>query len=318
MPAQLITDVTVAARALCDGKLVAFATETVYGLGANALDTFAVAKVFAAKERPYFDPLIVHLANVLQVEEIVREIPKNSRKLMDKFWPGPLTLVLPKQPHVPDLVTAGLPDVAVRIPDHPVALEMLKQANIPVAAPSANPFGRISPTTAQHVLQHLGDKIDYVLDGGPCRVGVESTVLHVHASGATLLRPGGITREEIEALIGPIQVEMGLSSTDAQPAPGMLSQHYAPQTPLRIVNTFCDVANGQGIGALSFLNLPDADRFEVVKVLSETGSLTEAAAHFFAMLRELDEANIHEIVAVRFPNEGLGVALNDRLTRAAQ
>ncbi|MCL4149095.1 UNVERIFIED_CONTAM: hypothetical protein GTU68_012671 [Idotea baltica] len=315
--AQLINDISVAAEALRAGKLVAFATETVYGLGANALDTNAVANIFAAKGRPHFDPLIVHLADAEQVISIVTEVSDVAQTLMNEFWPGPLTLVLPKREIVPDLVTAGLPSVAVRVPDHPQARELLRSTDIPVAAPSANPFGRISPTTAAHVMKHLGDQIDYVLDGGPCRVGVESTVLKVDGDQVQLLRPGGVTRELIEALIGPIQTTQSSGDQAPQTAPGMLASHYAPRTPLNIVNRWEDFTELNRVGILSFGPLENLERFGDVRILSPRESLTEATANFFAMLRELDESGVDQIIAQRFPDHGLGIALNDRLTRAA-
>jgi L-threonylcarbamoyladenylate synthase len=325
--AKLLTDVEEAARRLRQGELVAFATETVYGLGANALDPRAVARIFEAKQRPLFDPLIVHLADAADVVTLARDIPPAARLLMDRFWPGPLTLVLPKQPVVPDLVTSGLETVAVRIPDHPQARELIRRAGIPVAAPSANLFGRISPTTAEHVLDQLGDRIDAVLDGGPCRVGVESSVVTFPPGEAPrLLRPGGISVEELESVLGTIDVPEHRSDAGGpgEPAdqplasPGMLPKHYAPTKPITLTHDWNRVPCGPEVGALAFQSVPDPDRFGQVEVLSPSGSLTEAAAGFFAALRRLDAApTIRQIVAQRFPDEGLGRALNDRLSRAA-
>ena len=315
--AELITNVELAAQSLRNSKLVAFATETVYGLGANALDELAVAKVFEAKQRPHFDPLIVHLASRSQLNDVVREIPDRAILLMDKFWPGPLTLVLPKQPEIADLVTAGLDTVAVRIPNHPLAQELLALANTPVAAPSANPFGRISPTNAEHVMQYLGDRIDYVLDGGSCQVGLESTVLKVTDEDALLLRPGGLPVEEIERVIGPVQTIKSSNDAIAQVAPGMLSQHYAPRTPLQVVEDWAAIKDRHRSAALLFSgSAPNG--FQEIRVLSLSGSLTEAASCFFATLRELDESGVESIFAQQFPDEGLGIALNDRLNRAAK
>src|SRR5690606_17904261 len=205
MNASIGTDVALAAQLIAAGKLVAFPTETVYGLGANALDSAAVADVFAAKERPHFDPLIVHVATLEAARELVTEFPDTAVRLAEKFWPGPLTLVLPKVDRVPHLVTAGLPSVGVRIPAHPLALELIERAGVPIAAPSANLFGQVSPTTAEHVAAQLADRIDYILDGGPCRVGVESTVLHLGGERPLLLRPGGVSLEDLEAVIGPVE-----------------------------------------------------------------------------------------------------------------
>jgi L-threonylcarbamoyladenylate synthase len=224
-----------AAALLRSGGLVAFPTETVYGLGANALDERAVARIFEVKQRPRFDPLIVHIAVVERVGELAADFPAEARRLAERFWPGPLTLVLPKRPVVPDLVTAGCPTVALRIPDHPLALALLRSADVPVAGPSANPFGRISPTTAAHVREQLGDQIDLILDGGPCRVGVESTVLLLSGETPVLLRPGGTTLEEIEDVVGqviaPVRGGDSLQTTGMN-SPGMLPQHYAPRTAL--------------------------------------------------------------------------------------
>lgn len=232
---------------------MAFATETVYGLGANALNAISVARIFEAKGRPRFDPLIVHLADATEVERVVAEFPTVARKLADAFWPGPLTLVLPKRDCVPDLVTSNLPHVAVRVPGHPLAREMIRLAGCPVAAPSANLFGRVSPTTAEHVLEQLAGRIDLVLDGGPCSVGVESTVLDVTTLPPTLLRPGGIPVEAIEGLIGPVaRVSAAGASPTPLAAPGMLPQHYAPRTPLRLVRDWHAVPGDESAAALAF------------------------------------------------------------------
>ena len=320
MTCPIGVDVAHAARLLRDGKLVSFATETVYGLGANALDVNAVARVFAVKNRPYFDPLIVHIAERSWLPRLVTSWPETAERLAAKFWPGPLTLVLPKTTLVPDLVTSGLPSVAVRMPSHPLALELLRVADVPVAAPSANPFGQLSPTCAEHVADRLGDQIDYLLDGGPCAVGVESTVLLLESDGTVrLLRPGGVALEEIEAAIGPIrQGSHTITANDqAAPSPGMLPQHYAPRTPLIIVADIAALAIPERCGLLTLQPHPAAHRFSVAEVLSASGNLTEAAANFFAALRRLDAAQVEWIIVEPLPNRGLGVALNDRLTRAA-
>jgi L-threonylcarbamoyladenylate synthase len=318
------SDIARAAELIQSGGLVAFPTETVYGLGANALDERAVARVLEAKGRPRFDPLIVHVAAVDWVLRLAAEFSPMARELAGRFWPGPLTLVLPKTSLVPDLVTSGCPTVAIRIPDHPVALKLLRGANRPIAAPSANLFGRISPTTASHVREQLGDRIDMILDGGPCRVGVESTVLQLDATGPLLLRPGGTTLEEIEAVIGPVR----LPATDAEPdsageglvSPGMLPQHYAPRTRLivRTGNAADADRSAERVGLLAFRTRPASPLYAHVEVLSPTGDLREAAANFFAALRRLDAAGLGLIVAETFPETGLGRALNDRLRRAAR
>jgi L-threonylcarbamoyladenylate synthase len=341
-----------AATILRAGGLVAFPTETVYGLGACALDERAVARVFEVKGRPRFDPLIVHVAGVGSVAQLVSEFPDAAKRLADRFWPGPLTLVLPKSALVPDLVTAGCPTVAVRVPDHPVALELLRRADIPVAAPSANLFGRISPTTAEHVREQLDDRVDMILDGGACRVGVESTVIEIDGDNASVLRPGGTTIEDLKAVLGDVILPV---HSRAKPegsglaSPGTLPKHYAPHTPLVVAwnGDLVALASRAGIrgertggltprrspesivrdaplnsggvlriGLLTFRGPVDRERFAEFEVLSAAGNLREAAAKFFAALRRLDAARLDLIVAEPFPEEGLGRALNDRLRRA--
>lgn len=313
------TDVDRAAALLRAGGLVAFATETVYGLGAAALDEQAVARVFEAKGRPRFDPLIVHVADPEWLPPLTAACPEPARRLIARFWPGPLTLVLPKTNRVPDLVTAGLPSVAVRMPDHAQALRLLGTAGVPVAAPSANPFGQISPTTAEHVARQLGDRLDYILDGGPCPVGVESTVLQLTDDRPVLLRPGGLPVEEIEALIGPVAAADPVRhpSAQAQPSPGLLPRHYAPRTPLHIADPTTTTSPGSRVGYLLFTPRPVPPTAAAVEVLSERGDLTQAAARFFAALRRLDAQGLDLILADPFPEHGLGRALNDRLGRAA-
>lgn len=319
MNASVGIDVSYAAGLLAAGKLVVFPTETVYGLGANALDTKAVAAVFAAKRRPYFDPLIVHVTSAAAAQELTSGFSERARRLADQFWPGPLTLVLPKQDHVPDLVTAGLPTVAIRVPDHDIALELIERAGRPIAAPSANPFGQVSPTTAEHVVRQLGDRVDYIIDGGCCRVGVESTVLHLAGDQPLLLRPGGVPIEHIQDLIGPVaRLEPNSTSADRpQPAPGMLERHYAPRTPLEIVEELPPIEERTSCGLLTLGPVDDADTFAAIEVLSSNSDLTQAAANFYAAIRRLDDAGVTRILARRFPVHGLGHALNDRLHRAA-
>ncbi len=313
------TDVSLAARLIREGGLVAFPTETVYGLGADALNPQAVARVFEVKQRPTFDPLIVHIADCARLEQLVVEVPETARRLIERFWPGPLTIVLPKREVVPDLVTAGLPTVAVRMPDHRLALELIRLADRPIAAPSANRFGRLSPTTAQHVMEQLGEKIDYILDGGACRVGVESTVVECSDEGLVILRPGGISLEELQTIVQPVRMadDAERGETKAKRSPGRLPQHYAPHKPLVVVDDPRSVADAGRCGLLVLRAVPEAERFGAVEILSQSGDLREAAARFFAALRRLDAAPIERIVAVAFPERGLGRALNDRLRRAA-
>lgn len=322
-------DVDLAAQTLRDGGLVAFGTETVYGLGGNALDPMAVARIFEAKNRPHFDPLIVHIADSKWLPKLATDVSPLARKLIEAFWPGPLTLVLPKTDLVPDLVTSGLPAVAVRMPSHEMARELLARVDLPIAAPSANPFGQLSPTTAQHVAATLGERIDLILDGGPCGVGVESTVLQVTDAEPRILRHGGVTQEQIESVLGtaiavgtvPASETAGSAddSETATPSPGMLPQHYAPRTPLALAQ---DVdleqlqQSGRRLGALALSSLDTSLKFEAEEILSPDGDLTVAAARFFAALRQLDAADLDQIIAWPFPDEGLGRALNDRLRRA--
>ena len=315
------TSLQSAAELLRTGHLVAFPTETVYGLGANATNPLAVARIFEAKQRPTFDPLIVHVAELSQVEFVVRQFPETARLLATEFWPGPLTLVLPKRDIIPDLVTAGLPGVGIRIPRHPVAIELLKAAGCPVAAPSANPFGGISPTTAQHVADGLGRNVDCIVDGGPCAVGLESTVLSLMTERPMLLRHGGCPLEDIERLIGPVALATSDPSRDdaAQPSPGMLSRHYAPGTRLIVIDHggSAEPITGLRCGLLTAGKQPFSGRFVRIETLCDEENLQTCAANFFAALRTLDASDLDVIIAHEFPAHGLGVALNDRLRRAA-
>ncbi|HXG18834.1 MAG TPA: L-threonylcarbamoyladenylate synthase [Methylomirabilota bacterium] len=306
-----------AATALRAGELVAFPTETVYGLGADALNERAVAQVFAVKNRPHFDPLIVHLPNHASARVYAIDIDYRAVALMERFWPGPLTLVLRKKPIIPDIVTAGLDSVALRVPAHPVALALLRALGKPIAAPSANPFGYVSPTTATHVQETLGDKIKLILDGGPCRVGVESTVCALTEKEAVILRPGGVTVEEIEAAIGPVQVASGRA--DAR-SPGTLPRHYAPYVNLQLLAhgaSFPRPQAGERVGALVFTKRQDLQGYAAVEVLSQEGNLIEAAANLFAALRKLDSLQLDRVLIESVPEHGLGRAIMDRLRRAA-
>ena len=301
------------------GGLVAIPTETVYGLGCDAMNPAAAAKVFEAKQRPQFDPLIVHIADRSQLDAVVTSQPPLAQKLMDAFWPGPLTIVLPKQSVIPDLVTAGLSTVAVRMPSHPVAQALIREAGTPIAAPSANPFGYVSPTTAQHVSDQLGSKVDLILDGGPCSVGVESTVVSLIDSPPELLRPGSISLEQLTAIIGPVRCR---STDHDQPiAPGQLIRHYATLTPLTILDSPANQAvlkPGEPAGLLLISPSSENDnRFAAVEVLSPTGDMREAARNLFAALRRLDALRLDRIYAEPCKEVGLGMAIMDRLRRCA-
>jgi len=305
-----------AATVIRRGGLVAFPTETVYGLGADALNPQAVAKVFETKNRPHFDPLIVHIARPESVGRLSSGADERALQLMDAFWPGPLTLVLPKEEVVPDLVTAGLPTVALRMPDHPVALDLIREADTPIAAPSANPFGCLSPTTAEHVRAQLGDKVDLILDGGACRVGLESTILDLSGEQAVLLRAGGVAVEDLERVIGPVETQ---TSDPTRPrAPGQLPRHYSPQTRLVLLEDATPpVQPNEKAGLLLFKARGHQEGFAAVEILSPGGDLEEAAARFFSCLHRLDQAGLDVIYAEPVPETGLGRAIMDRLRRAA-
>lgn len=310
-------DIDQAAAWLQRDELVAIPTETVYGLAGNAFSEVAVARIFAVKNRPSFDPLIVHTSHYRRLSELVGEVPQAAQRLAEAFMPGPLTLVLPRRPLIPDIVTAGSPLVAVRIPDHPLTARLLAAIDFPVAAPSANPFGYISPTTARHVERQLGDRIPYILDGGPCRVGLESTIIGFPKGQVTVYRKGGIAIEAIEALIGPVRVQP--HSTSNPQAPGMLKSHYAPAVPLLMgdIPSLLKKYGNRKVGLLTFRRTYDGLPAGRQIVLSETGDLTEAARRLFSGLRQLDLLPIDYILAEPVPEEGLGRAINDRLRRAA-
>jgi L-threonylcarbamoyladenylate synthase len=304
-----------AACKLKEGGVAAFPTETVYGLGANTFDPRAIARIFEIKQRPHFDPLIVHVSSVDQLTLLTDGISTIAHQLIDAFWPGPLTLVLPKNQRVPDLVTSGLPTVAVRMPRHPLALELIRRAGVPLAAPSANPFGHTSPTTAQHVRNQLGNKVELVLDGGSCSVGVESTIVSLTGEKPVLLRAGGTPVDEIEQLTGPL--ERAAHSSDRPAAPGQLSQHYAPRTPLYLRANTIRPPDANRVGLLAFSPPLDPSGFHAVEVLSADGNLREAAANLFAAMHHLDAAGLDLILAEQVPDKGLGLAINDRIKRAA-
>jgi len=307
-----------AAEIIKKGGLVAFPTETVYGLGADAFNPIAVARIFEVKRRPYFDPLIVHVSDPADLHKLVIKIPSKAKKLMERFWPGPLTVVLLKKEDVPDIVNAGLLTVAIRMPKHPMALSLIEQASCPIAAPSANPFGYLSPTTAEHVRDQLGDQIDFILDGGPCEVGVESTIISFSERKPKLLRPGGVPLEEIESVIGTVEVSPIEEGSPV--APGMLPRHYAPRTPIVLdwdEKNF-NSKKDRKIGLLAFQDPKSSIKFHHVEILSKKGDLREAAANLFAAIRRLDTLNLDVILAEAIPEVGLGRAISDRLRRASK
>lgn len=301
-----------AAALIKGGKLVAFPTETVYGLGANALDPAAVERIYQVKGRPHSSPIIVHVSDYEMLKEVAAAWPEAAQKLAESFWPGPLTLVLPKLPAVSDLITAGLPTVGMRMPAHPVALALIQAAETPIAAPSANRFTEVSPTTAEHVRHSLGDRLDYILDGGACTVGIESTVLSLAETTPILYRPGGISRERIEELIGPIVIA-SKKPDGSHISPGLHPRHYSPSTRLLLVE-HGDVPE-QGRGA--YLQLTHPPKHAVSETITMPHAGSEYAANLYRILRALD-ARDYDWIAVDMPSTGPEwEAVLDRLRRAA-
>jgi L-threonylcarbamoyladenylate synthase len=304
-----------AAGLLREGLVIGLPTETVYGLAGDGLNPAALARIFEIKQRPLFDPLILHLADADSAFRLAARTPDIARELARRFWPGPLTLVLPKTGAVPDLATGGLPTVALRVPVHPLAQAVLRAFVRPLAAPSANRFGRISPTDAQAVSAELGAAVPLILDGGPCPVGVESTVLDLSGDKPVLLRAGGVPVEQLEAVIGPVERAQAVGERPL--APGQLKHHYAPRKPLRLVPSVEDIPSRADVGGLVFGMAP-ALSVGVMKNLSPSGDLREAAANFFRFLRSLDDdPRVSELYAIPLPAHGLGLAINERLERAA-
>lgn len=326
---QIGSDIEEAERWLLAGVCVAIPTETVYGLAANALDPMAAIKIFETKNRPVFDPLIVHVSAPEAVRLYANTIPPAAFALMERYWPGPLTILLPRNERIPDLVCSGLPRVALRMPSHPLTLELLRRLPFPLAAPSANPFGYISPTTAGHVLDQLQGKIPYILDGGPCQVGVESTIIGFEEDQPVVYRLGGLSMEQLQETIGPLKIQLNQSSNPA--APGMLLSHYAPRKPLLLGQVSPQgslLAEDGGpvsfpipvarIGLLRFRPGPLSDpRVTLSLSMTHEGDLSEAARNIFSALRTLDQSDVDIILAERCPEKGLGRAVNDRLQRAA-
>lgn len=307
------TDIQKARSILTAEGLVAIPTETVYGLAGNGLSNVAITRIFEAKNRPFFDPLILHIGDISQVTSLVITIPAPLQKLMETFWPGPLTVLLPKSQVVPDLVTSGQDRVALRIPQHPLTLSLLLSLDFPLAAPSANPFGYVSPTTAQHVADQLGDQVDYILDGGSCSIGLESTIVGMEGDAIVVYRKGGLAIEEIEKLVGPIQLTD--ISTSKPAAPGMLIKHYAPSKSVHWKQDW-DGPWDETVGILGFQHLHPQLPAQNQLLLSPTGDLREAAYHLFAFLREMDRWPVQHILVEKVPDIGLGKAINDKLTRA--
>lgn len=311
-------DIDAAAKLLAKGELVSIPTETVYGLAANALNDDAVLKIYEVKQRPQFNPLIVHVASWQQAATYVRNIPPKAQLLAETFWPGPLTLLLEKQNNIPDLVTAGSNRVAIRIPNHPLTLALLQQLDFPVAAPSANPSGYVSPTSAQHVLQNLNGKIPYILDGGECNVGVESTIVGWDEDEEPVIyRLGGITTEAVEKVLNQ-KVTFSKSISKNPDAPGQLKSHYATYTPLHmgVMEKLLRQFEDEKIVLINFKDYhPDLPR-EQQLILAPSGTLEEAAKNLFKILRQADAMHATIVLTEPLPQKGLGAAINDRLERA--
>ncbi|WP_162342830.1 L-threonylcarbamoyladenylate synthase [Cyclobacterium salsum] len=317
--AEIGKDIAKAAKFLTEGELVAIPTETVYGLAGNALDENAVLKIFKTKDRPEFDPLIIHLAEKSQLMDYVQDVPEELAALASRFWPGPLTLLLPKKDLIPDLVTSGLDTVGVRVPRHPLTRKLLQSLTFPLAAPSANPFGYISPTRASHVQDQLGDKITYILDGGDCEVGLESTIVGMEQGQVIVYRLGGISVADIEETVGKVLI---LPQSSSNPkSPGMLKSHYAPKKPVYLgdLDELMEKFGRKGtvFAVLSFTRtfaeVPDSLQL----ALSKEGNYDEAARNLFSSMRLLDDSEAAVILAQELPEIHLGKAINDRLRRAA-
>ncbi|GAB5564718.1 MAG: L-threonylcarbamoyladenylate synthase [Winogradskyella sp.] len=321
------SDISKAVKLLSNEELVAIPTETVYGLAGNIYSEKAIKAIFETKQRPLFNPLIVHIPSVEYLENIVDDIPEKAQLLAEAFWPGPITLVLKKKATIPDLITAGKDTVAVRMPNHPVALKLLSELDFPLAAPSANPFNRISPTTAQHVENYFKDAIKMVLEGGSCERGIESTIIGFENDEPIIYRLGSTSIEAIEEVVGKIEIknssaERGRSQKEIAPdAPGMLERHYAPTTKTILTGNLIDAIKAHKnlrIGLLTYNDFLDDDAIDFKIVLSENNNLEEAASKLYDALHQLDKQNLDIIIAEKLPDYGLGKSINDRLLRASK
>ncbi len=310
------TSVSEAARLLKDGEVVAIPTETVYGLAGNAFEPKALAKIFAAKERPTFDPLIVHIADIAQLTDIAKDIPDSAYRLAEAYWPGPMTIILPKKDCIPDLCTSALPSVAVRFPSHPIAQAIIKESGLPLAAPSANLFKHVSPTTAEHVAAQLADRIAGIVDGGPCSVGVESSIISLTGEKPTVLRPGAITPEMFAKVLGDVAIKES-TSKPGQPmlAPGQCDTHYRPQVPLYYGEIPANFTLPEHTVRIAFGE--QSGPIPATVNLSTTGDMVEATSKLYAFMHDLDKSEYDLILVDPIPNKGIGIALNDRLKRAS-
>ena len=312
-------DISKAIQLLTAEDIVAIPTETVYGLAGNIYSEKAIKSIFETKKRPFFNPLIVHIPSVNYLSQIVESVPEKAKLLAEAFWPGPITLVLKKKTTIPDLITAGKDTVAVRVPNHPVALELLKQLPFPLAAPSANPFSSISPTTAEHVEAYFKDNIKMVLDGGACKSGIESTIIGFENNDPIIYRLGSTSIEAIEAVIGKIEIK---NKKEVRPdAPGMLERHYAPKTKTILTDNIEHAINlntDKRIGLLVFSSEFESEEIKTQIVLSKDGNMEEAASKLYDALLRLDKQQLDIIIAEKFPDYGLGKSINDRLERATK
>jgi len=316
---MITNDINEAAEALIKDEIIAIPTETVYGLAGNAYSENALKKIFSLKKRPLYNPLIVHIKSVEYIHNVATNIPETALLLAKTFWPGALTMVLKKQKHIPDLVTSGKDTVAVRMPNHPVALSLLNKLDFPLAAPSANPFGSISPTSAEHVLNYFGNQLNIILNGGECSQGLESTIIGFENNQAIVYRLGSISLEEIEKCIGKVNIKT--NNENNPEAPGMLSRHYAPSTDTYLTNNVSDLINdfkGKKIGLLLFKNSIENNNIHCQEILSKTGDFNEAAKNLYAAMHRLDNNQLDVIIAERFPDIELGKTINDKLERATK
>ena len=317
---MITTNLDLAQQALTANEIIAIPTETVYGLAGNAFSETAIKKIFDLKKRPFYNPLIVHIKSAEYLKNVACNIPEIAIKMAKEFWPGPLTLILNKQQNIPDLVTAGKPTVAVRVPNHPLTLKLLEQLDFPLAAPSANPFGSISSTSAEHVFNYFKNTLEVILDGGECEKGLESTIIGFEENQPVLFRLGAISIEDIEKVTGKVLLKTRGIGTDLT-APGMLSRHYSPATDTYLtdnITEYLKLYRNKKIGLLLFKDSIQANGIFHQEVLSKSGDLTEAAKELYAALHRLDKLNLDVIIAERFPDIGLGTTINDRLQRAVE
>ena len=317
---MITTNLDLAQQALTANEIIAIPTETVYGLAGNAFSETAIKKIFYLKKRPFYNPLIVHIKSAEYLTNVACNIPEIAVKMAKEFWPGPLTLILNKQQNIPDMVTAGKPTVAVRVPNHPLTLKLLEQLDFPLAAPSANPFGSISSTNVEHVFNYFKNTLEVILDGGECEKGLESTIIGFEENQPILFRLGAISIEDIEKVTGKVLLKTRGIGTDLT-APGMLSRHYSPATDTYLtdnITEYLKLYRNKKIGLLLFKDSIQANGILHQEVLSKSGDLTEAAKELYAALHRLDKLNLDVIIAERFPDIGLGTTINDRLQRAVE